>query len=107
MISALQYADDAAFPSVTADGLQRSLDVMSEPYLRPGLMINKTKTEILSTSSPDAQTFSISGNQLKNSENFTSLGSNVSFYDDLTNEIHRRINLASSAFDRISKRVFW
>ena len=29
MISALQYADDAAFPSLTADGLQRSLDVMS------------------------------------------------------------------------------
>ena len=30
MISAIQYADDAAFPSLTADGLQRSLDVMSE-----------------------------------------------------------------------------
>ena len=28
MISALQYADDAAFPILTADGLQRSLDVM-------------------------------------------------------------------------------
>ena len=29
MIYALQYADDAAFPCLTADGLQRSLDVMS------------------------------------------------------------------------------
>ena len=29
-ISALQCADDAAFPSLAADGLQRSLDVMSE-----------------------------------------------------------------------------
>ena len=44
MISALQYADDTAFPSLTADGLQRSLDVMSETYLRPGLIINATKT---------------------------------------------------------------
>ena len=44
MISALQYADDAAFPSHTADGLQRSLDVMSETYLRAGLIINTTKT---------------------------------------------------------------
>ena len=69
MISALQYAYDAAFPSLTADGLQRSLDVMSETYLRAGLIINTTKTEILSTSSPDAPTFSISRNQLKNSEN--------------------------------------
>ena len=49
MISALQCADDAAFPSHTADGLQRSLDVMSETYLRAGLIINTTKTEILST----------------------------------------------------------
>ena len=106
MISALQYADDAAFPSLTADGLQRSLDVMSEAYLRAGLIINATKTEILSTSSPDAPTFSINGNQLENSENFTYLGSNLSFNGDLTNEIQRRINLASSAFARLIKRVF-
>ena len=65
MIFALQYADDAALPSITADGLQCSLDVMSETYLRAGLIINTTKTEILSTSSPDAPPFSISGNQLK------------------------------------------
>ena len=106
MISALQYADDAAFSRLTADGLQRSLDVMSETYLRAGLIINTTKTEILSTPSPDAPTFSIIGNQLKNSENFSYLGSNLSFSGDITNEIQRRINLASSAFGRLSKRVF-
>ena len=106
MISALQYADDAAFPSLTADGFQRSLDVMSDAYLRAGLIVNTTKSEILSTSSPDAPTFYISGNLLKNSENFTYLGSNLSFSGDLTNEIQRRVNLASSAFGRLSKRVF-
>ena len=106
MISALQYADDAAFLFFTADGLQRSLDVMSETYLCAGLRINTTKTEILSTSSTDAPTFSISGNQLKNSKFFTYLGSNLSFSGDLTNEIQRCINLASSAFGRLSKRVF-
>ena len=106
MISALQYADDAALSSLTADGLQRSLDVMSETYLRAGLIINTTKTEILSTSSPDAPTFSISGNQLKNYENFTYMGSNLSFPGDIANEIQRRINLASSAFGRLSNRVF-
>ena len=106
MISALQYADDAAFPSHTAVGHQRSLDVMSEAYRRAGLIINTTKTYILSTQSPYAQTFSISGNQPKNSENFIYLGSNLLFSGDLTNEIQRRINLASSAFGRLSKRVF-
>ena len=74
MISALQYADDAAFPSHTADGLQHSLDVMSETYLRAGLIINTTKTEILSTKSPDAPTFSISGNRLKKLRKFYLLG---------------------------------
>ena len=69
-------------------------------------MIKTTKTEILSTPSPDAPTSSISGNQLKNCENFTYLGSNLSFSGDLTNEIHRHINLASPAFGRLSKRVF-
>ena len=70
MISALQYADDAAFPILSADGHQRSFDVISEAYLSSVLIINATKTEILSPSSPDAPTFYISGNQLKNSENF-------------------------------------
>ena len=75
-------------------------------YLRAGILINATKTEILSTSSPDAPTSSISVNQLKNSEDFAYLGSNLSFSGDLTNEIQRHINLASSAFGRLCKRVF-
>ena len=79
---------------------------MSETYLRVGLIINTTKTEILSTPSPDTPTFFISGNQLKDSENVTYLGSNLSLSGDLTNEIQRRINLVSSAFGRLSKRVF-
>ena len=95
VISSFQYADDAAFPSLTADGLQCSHDVMSDTYLHAGLIINTTKTEILSTSSPGAPTYSIIGNQLKNSENFTCLGSNLSFSSNLTNEIQIRINLVS------------
>ena len=83
VISALQYADDATFPCLTSDGHQRSLDVMSEAYLRAGLIINTTKTEILSTSLPDTPTFSINGNQLKKSENCTYLGSNISFSGEM------------------------
>ena len=79
---------------------------MSETYLRAGHMIKTKKTEIFSTSSPDAPTFSICENQLNNSENYTYLGSNLSISGDLTNEIQRRINLASSAFGRFNKRVF-
>ena len=73
VISALQYADDAAILSLTADGLQRILDIMSKNYLRAGFIINTTETEMLGASSSDAPTFSISGNQLNNSEIFTYL----------------------------------
>ena len=47
MISALQDADDAAFPSHTANRLQRILDVMSEAYLSAGLIINTKKHKSL------------------------------------------------------------
>ena len=107
MISTLQYAYDADFTCPTADELQRSIDIMSVSYLRAGLIINTTKTEILSaSSSPDAQAFSICGNQLKNQKKFTYLGSTLSCSGDLTNEIQRRINLSSSAFGRLIQRVW-
>ena len=69
-IAALWYADDAALTSLAADGLQRSPDVIYESCLRASLIVNTTKTEVLSTSSPDVQTFSISGKQPNNLENF-------------------------------------
>ena len=95
---ALQHADDAVFPSLTADVLQRSLGVISEIYLRAGLIINTTKTEI--------PTFSISGKQLKNTELFIYLGSNHTFSGNLTNEIQRCSDLASSVLDCLSNCVF-
>ena len=43
----LQYADDAALPSHTADGLQRNLDRICEAYRRAGLVVNVKKTKVL------------------------------------------------------------
>ena len=56
LISAHWYADDAANPNLTADGLQSSLDVFSETYLIAGLIDNPTKIDVHSASSPDAPT---------------------------------------------------
>ena len=103
---ALQNADDAAFPSRTADGLRRSLDVISKTSLRAGYFANTTKTDFLGAPSPDALTIFICGKQLWNSDNLTYFSSNLSFNGDQTDEIHRRINLASSAFGRKRENVF-
>ena len=66
VISALQYANDAAISSLTTDRLQCSLDVISETYLFAGLIVNTMKTEVICALSPDAPTFSISWKQLTN-----------------------------------------
>ena len=61
---------------------------------------------VLSSSSPNAPSFSIGGEQHKNSKHFIYLGSNLSFPGDLTNEIQRHINLASSTFGHRRENMF-
>ena len=73
----LQYADDTAFSSLTADGLDLSFDTITETYLHSGHIVNIAKTAVLSASSPNAPSLSIGGKQLKNSEKFIYLGSNL------------------------------
>ena len=106
VISALQYTDDLAFPSLTATRLHRSLFAMTTAYFRAGLIINTTITDILRASSHDFQSIFISGKQLIISEDFIYLGLNLSFSGDIANEIHRPINLVSSALVRLRNRVF-
>ena len=68
LISVLQYSNDAVFPSLAINGLQRNLNVFSETYLHYGLIVNAAKTEVLSassSSSTDDPTLSVSGKQLR------------------------------------------
>ena len=51
-------------------------------------------------------TFYVSGDQHGLTEQFTYLGSIITFTCDLTAEIQNRVNLASASFGRLSKRVF-
>jgi len=104
----LQYADDAALPSHTPDGLQRQLDAIASAYSRAGLVFNSKKTEVLYLPSDSTvpPTFYISGDQLGLTEHFTYLGSIITSTCDLTAEIQHRVNLASASFGRLSKRVF-
>jgi len=104
----LVYAYDAALPSHTPDGLQRQLNAISSAYSRAGLVVNSKKTEVLYIPSDSSlpPPFSISGDQLGLTEQFTYLGSIITSTCDLTAEIQHRVNLASASFGRLSKRVF-
>ena len=94
----LQYADDAALPSHSPSGLQDNLNALADAYHRAGLIINTKKTEILSPiqhSSPSSQlTFTVHGDTLNTTQQFTYLGSILSSDSDLTNEIQQRVKLA-------------
>jgi len=107
----LQYADDAAVPSHTPSGLQDNLNILADAYQRAGLTINTKKTEILSSgphsSTPLQLSFTVHGDILNTTQQFTYLGSILTFDSDLTNEIQQRIKLASSAFGRLAHRVFF
>ena len=105
----LQYADDTALVSHSPGGLQRLLDGMTDAYTRAGLVVNTRKTEILQQSGRSGGVqhgFHIGGAPLANVDRFTYLGSVLSKAHDLTNEVQRRIHLASAAFGRLSHRVF-
>ncbi|KAI8487939.1 hypothetical protein Bbelb_343870 [Branchiostoma belcheri] len=103
----LQYADDAAIVGRSAAGLQRNLDTLDTAYTRAGLGINTGKKEVMfqgqGSSFPCIQ---IKGTQLKNVRSFTYLGSVLTSPSDATDDVQRRIGLASASFGRLSSRVF-
>lgn len=104
----LQYADDAAYVSCSPDTMQHTLNLIAGTYNRAGLIINTTKTEVLTMRDPpqDPATFSINNEELKNVAHFSYLGSALTETCEITNEVHRRIGLASASFGRLTNRVF-
>jgi len=104
----LQYADDTALVSHTADGLQQLLDGMVGAYSRAGL-VNIIKTEILQQgTSPNLAPpiFNIKDCTIANEDEFVYLGTVLNNKLDLSPDIQRRVRLASSAFGRLSNEYF-
>ena len=104
----LQYADDAAIVASSRVSLQRSLGTLESAYSRAGLKINTDKTEALSTTpiGVEPATFYINNTAIKNVDTFTYLGSVLNKEGGITDDVQRRIGLASAAFGRLSERVF-
>ena len=107
----LQYADDAALASHSPADLQRLIDSEVSTFNKCGLVVNASKTEILCQLSPTVQLASHpqlhAGIQDLNCvHHFSYLGSIISSSCLLDSEIESRIRLASSAFSRLSNRVF-
>jgi len=106
----LQYADDTALVSHTADGLQQLLDSMVDAYSRAGLVVNIKKTEIPQQCiSPNLAppVFSIKNCPIANVDPLVYLGTVRNNTLDLSPDIQRRTRLASSAFVDSHSEFFW
>ena len=111
VVNELQYADDAAFVSHTAQGLQGSVSGVHSAYTRAGLNMNLTKTEVLAQCTGGslesaAPQILVEDAELPVTDKFTYLGSIITSDCSLDEEVLRRIALASSAFGRLTHRVF-
>jgi len=95
------------YTSHSPSGLQDGLNTLADYYHRAGLTINIKKTEILQPSSSSQQSFTVHGDTLNITQQFTYLGSKLSSDSDLTNETQQQIKIASSAFGRLANRVFF
>ncbi|XP_076057227.1 uncharacterized protein LOC143034765 [Oratosquilla oratoria] len=103
----LQYADEAAIVGCTSDGLQRNLQELEQTYTRAGLLISTDKTEAMTTLQPNIEpaTFKVYNTSIKNVNSFKYLGSIINIKGNMTDEIHRRISLASTSFGKLSGSV--
>jgi len=105
----LQYADDTALVSHTADGLQQPLDGMVDAYSRAGLVVNIKKTEILQqciSSNLAPPVFNICDCPIANVYEFVYLGTVLNNKLGLSPDIQRRVRLASFAFGRLTTSFF-
>ena len=92
----LQYADDAAIPTNSAEALQRNLTIMPDTYRKAGLSVNTRKTEVLyQLANPgdpaDEFHFHINNSELPNVDNFMYLGSLLNTSCNLDQQIQYRI----------------
>ena len=108
LVRELLYADDCAIVSHSEHDLQMLTDLISSATKRFGLTISIKKTEVLfqAVSDQPPPCILIDGQQLKNVDEFTYLGSCVSSNTSLDREITSRIAKASRAFGRLNARVW-
>ena len=106
----LLFADDCALAADSEEGLQRLCDSFANASRRFGLTISIKKTEVLYQPARGnayvPPNISIGGIQLKAVELFKYLGSIVSNDASADAEITARIAQATSAFGRLTKRLW-
>ena len=104
----LKFADDIDLLDMTFDRLQEQLTKLDAESRRYGMQINtdKTKTLIFRRKTiTDAESIKLNGEEIENVDNFVYLGSNITWNNDSTEDIKRRIRLATGAYGAL--KTIW
>ena len=99
MITDVNYADDLALTSDTIGNAAKLLNFLENTTRQIGLHINTKKTEFMSYNE-QGQIKSLNGNQIKQVENFTYLGSNI---HSTEKDISIRKTKARAALNKLDK----
>ena len=91
----LKYADDTTLLALNLDKLQEATTELQQACSKWGMKINVDKCKVLTSANDN---IAIEGKQLENVDNFAYLGSLV---PSVSEDVDRRICLASSAFGRL------
>ena len=101
----LDFADDLAMLSSSTEHLQTKTDRLVMFAKQVGLFINVKKTEVMNISKAPAQPIKIEGNEVKQVNKFTYLGSVISSENGAKADIETRLNKARIAFK--SLKIIW
>nr|VZI33765.1 unnamed protein product [Spirometra erinaceieuropaei] len=108
----LLFANDCALNTTSDEEMRRSMDLFSAACENFGLIIDTQKTVVLhqtppnTAAPPNAPQISVNGTQLQVVENFSYLGSTLSFNIKIDDEVAPRISKASQAFGRLQSTVW-
>ena len=103
MLEDLDFADDIALLSSTMNHIQRKTTNLEENAARVGLKLNARKCKILKSNSKSDANLTVSHSDVEEVDSFMYLGANVTKDGGSTADMKKRIGLASSTFNRLSK----
>jgi len=100
----VNYVDDAVLLTDDPSQLQPALQRLEEEASKLGLHVSRPKTKVQNLGSrQEANPVSVNGEAVEAVSSFVYLDSTVSSRSNLHSEVIRRIGLASSTIDRLSR----
>ena len=101
----LDYPDDIALLSITANHLQKKAQLLTENVRKTGLQINQKKTKVKCMNLKERPQIKIDEEELEVVTDFTYLDSNISVDNSVQKYISARINKARNSY--CSLRNIW